>query len=118
MFRFKQALIVRTDLKMSVGKTAVQVAHASISSAEECRRMNIEWYSQWLMEGQKKIVLKVETLEELINLYEKAKSMKLPVALIEDAGLTELEPGSVTALGIGPAPSEQINKITGNLPLL
>ncbi|MEM1583294.1 MAG: peptidyl-tRNA hydrolase Pth2 [Nitrososphaerota archaeon] len=118
MFRFKQAVVVRSDLKMSIGKTAVQVAHASVSSAEECRRMNVEWYNQWLIEGQKKIVLKVQNLDELLKLYDRARSMKLPVALIEDAGLTELEPGTITAIGIGPAPSEQVDKITGDLSLL
>lgn len=118
MFRFKQVIIIRSDLKMSIGKIAVQAAHASVSSAEECKRINIEWFNQWFIEGQKKIVLKVQDLEELLKIYDKARSMKFPVALIEDAGLTELEPGTITALGIGPAPSEQIDKITGNLPLL
>jgi len=118
MFRFKQAIIIRNDLKMSTGKIAVQVAHASVSSAEECRRMNIEWYNKWISEGQKKVVLKVQSLQELLKLYDKAKGMKLPVAIIEDAGLTELEPGTVTAVGIGPAPSEEIDKVTGALSLL
>ncbi|MCL7391823.1 MAG: peptidyl-tRNA hydrolase Pth2 [Thaumarchaeota archaeon] len=118
MFKFKQAIVVRNDLKMSTGKIAVQVAHASLSSAEECRKINIEWYNKWIDEGQKKVVLKVPNLQELLKLYDKAKMMKLPVAIIEDAGLTELEPGTVTALGIGPAPSEEIDKVTGNLPLL
>jgi PTH2 family peptidyl-tRNA hydrolase len=118
MLKFKQAIVVRNDLKMSTGKIAAQVAHASLSSAEECRKKNIEWYIKWIDEGQRKVVLKVPDLQELLKLYDKAKMMKLPVAIIEDAGLTELEPGTVTALGIGPAPSEEIDKVTGSLPLL
>ncbi|MEM1676978.1 MAG: peptidyl-tRNA hydrolase [Nitrososphaerota archaeon] len=51
-------------------------------------------------------------------MYLEAKNMNLPVAIIEDAGLTELEPGTSTAVGIGPAPAKEIDKITGSIPLL
>lgn len=115
---FKQVIIVRSDLKMSIGKTAVQVAHASVSALEECRRMYPAWVNVWMREGQKKIVLKVRDEQELYQIYRKAKNMDLPVAIIEDAGLTELEPGTPTTVGIGPAPAKEIDKITGSIPLL
>ncbi|CAF1543725.1 unnamed protein product, partial [Rotaria sordida] len=37
--------------------------------------------------------------------------------LIRDAGRTQIEPGSKTVLGIGPAPSKLINEITRHLKL-
>ncbi|HDH06862.1 MAG TPA: peptidyl-tRNA hydrolase, partial [Thermoproteales archaeon] len=59
-FKYKQVLIVRKDLEMSCGKIAVQVAHASIMAAEECRKRRPEWFNQWRQEGQKKVVIKVK----------------------------------------------------------
>jgi len=118
IFNYKQVIIVRADLKMSIGKTAVQVAHASISAAEECRRTWPEWYNAWIREGQRKIVVRARDERELRELYEKAKALGLPASIIEDAGLTELEPGTITAVGVGPAPNDRVDRITGSLPLL
>jgi len=116
-FKFKQVLILRSDLKMSCGKAAVQACHASVSSAENTKKAHTSWWRGWINEGQRKIVLKVASETELRDMEEKAITSNLPAALISDKGLTELPPGTITALGIGPAPSTLVDKITGNLPL-
>ena len=118
VFRYKQVIVIRADLNMSMGKTAAQAAHAAIMAAEECRRSKPEWLTEWLSEGQKKVVLRVEEEAELRRLYREAKQAKLPAALVEDAGLTEVPPGTITALGIGPAPSSLLDEVTGKLKLL
>ncbi len=115
---YKQVIIVRTDLGMSRGKTCVQVAHASLGSAEKAQRYVEEWYDSWRGEGQKKVVVKAKGERELYELFELAKGARLPCYIVNDAGLTELPPGTTTALGIGPAPNGDMDKITGDMKLL
>ncbi len=114
----KQCIVIRRDLRMSVGKTAAQAAHASVSALEEARRTRPEWVRLWLAEGQKKIVLKADTAEEIKELAQLCDMRGIPHSIIQDAGLTELPPGTITALGIGPAPEEMLEPITGKLKLL
>ncbi len=112
---FKMVIAVRSDLKMSKGKTAVQCAHAAVSVLDEVDRKIL---SKWEQEGQKKIVVKAKSENELLELANKAKKLKAPFSVISDAGLTELVPGTLTAIAIGPDNEEKVNKITGSLPLL
>lgn len=116
--RYKQVVVVRGDLDMSCGKLSVQVAHASLEAAEKVRSQHPETYKEWREEGAKKVVLQVGSGRELMEIYEEALERGLTAVLIRDAGLTELEPGTTTAVGIGPHESERIDKVTGRLPLL
>jgi len=85
--KFKLVIAVRSDLELSRGKLAVQVAHAG-------------------------------TLADRRALQAKARSMHVPTALVEDAGLTELPPGTVTCLGVGPGPAAIVDQVTGRLKLI
>ncbi len=118
MSTFKQVVVVRSDLKMGKGKLAVQVAHAAVSSAEETRRSHNSWLKNWLLESQPKICVKVENEKELWLLKTKLDDDGLPNAIIHDAGLTQLDPGTTTCLGIGPLPTEIVDRYTSNLKLL
>ncbi len=110
---YKQAIVVRKDLGMSPGKTAAQVAHASVGAWKNADR---KVSGAWESEGAKKVVLQVGDREELLEIKERAG--KLPTCLVKDAGMTELSPGTITCLGIGPAREEEIDRITGSLKLL
>ncbi len=116
--KYKMVIIVRNDLDLSCGKIAAQASHAAVCCVFEARKANSKWYKKWNAEGGKKVVVRVEDLEELLDLEKQAKAKKLATCLITDAGLTEVPPETITCLGIGPAPNELIDPITGDLPLL
>ncbi len=115
---YKLVVAVRSDLELSPGKLAVQVAHAAIMTALEAKAKHRKWFSEWYAEGQKKVVVKGGTLRDLHTLRAKARSLGLSTALVEDAGLTELPPGTVTCLGIGPGPNPIVDQVTGSLKLM
>ena len=115
---YKLVVVVRADLRLKPGKMAAQVAHASVNCAFASKRSHAKWFKKWYALGQRKVVLKAKNLEQLRELQHQARQSKLPHSMIQDAGLTEVPPGTVTCLGLGPAPEEEIDKLTGELPLM
>lgn len=133
---YKQVIVMRKDLNMRKGKMIAQGAHASmkviLDNVTTCqngaypifvtRTLNLEIDSklnQWLSGLFTKIVVSVNNEYELLSIYNKAKEAGILCSIIEDAGRTEF--GGVvtrTCCAIGPDSSENIDKITGSLPLL
>jgi PTH2 family peptidyl-tRNA hydrolase len=110
----KQAIVARADLGMGEGKLAAQVAHASLQAYEDAGKRSRR---EWKGEGQKKVVLRADSESELFELAERADVDGLPHALVRDAGHTQLEPGTTTALAVGPARDDQVDGVTGDLSL-
>ncbi|NXO61450.1 PTH2 hydrolase, partial [Phainopepla nitens] len=113
----KLVLIVRNDLKMGKGKVAAQCSHAAVSAYKQVCKRNPELLKQWEYCGQPKVVLKAPDEETLVQLLAEAKRLGLTVSLIQDAGRTQIAPGSRTVLGIGPGPADVIDKVSGHLKL-
>ena len=103
---------------MTAGKKCAQACHASVSAADLVREKDKKVWKAWKNSAQKKVVLKVNSMEELGSIYDYLQKQKIPCYLVTDAGLTQLAPGTTTALGIGPFNSAEIDKITGDLKLL
>ena len=116
--KHKLVIAVRGDLELSRGKLAVQVAHAAVMAALAAKARHRKAFSDWWDEGQKKVVVKAVDLPELRALQSHARSLGLTTALVEDAGLTELPPGTVTCLAVGPGPNEVVDQVTGRLKLV
>lgn len=117
-FEYKMVIVARNDLKLSPGKLAAQVAHAAVNCALSTKKNNSKWFHKWQTEGAKKIVVKVDSVDGFFVLKEKAEQLKISTSLIEDAGHTEIPAGTKTVLGIGPAPNNIIDQVTGELHIL
>lgn len=141
----KQMIVMRRDLKMRKGKIAAQAGHACVEAtlmalAREGRLDQVrvrtdfdgtpEWVyldhdetdatplSDWFDAGVAKVCVYVDSEEELLDIADKGREQGFAVALIRDAGLTEFhgEP-TITCLAFEPLAPEQIDPITGELPL-
>jgi len=115
--KYKQVIVVRKDLKMGKGKMAVQAGHASIGAYLLAVKKTPKIAKAWINEGMKKVVVYVDSKKELFDLKE-AIPTKIPKFVVSDAGLTQLKPGTVTAIGIGPVSDEDIDEYTEHLKLI
>lgn len=121
--KVKQVILIRRDLKMRRGKEIAQGAHASMeflvshlrSDPQGAVRLDA-FSAAWIACGTPKICLKVQSEEELVMLHEKAKSLGIKSYLIQDSGRTEFSGvPTLTACAIGPAPTDDIDQVTGEL---
>jgi len=117
-FEYKLVIITRADLKLSTGKLIAQACHAAVDCVDKAKQENHTAWKKWHDEGQKKVALQADDLKELGMLAKMADELDIVTSMIQDRGLTEVAPGTVTVLGIGPDRADKIDKITGSLPLL
>ena len=113
--KYKQTIIVRSDLKLPKGKMAAQVAHASVEAVLKASK---DIVSSWRSEGMMKIVVKVDSEKELYRLIQEAKDAGLATSTITDAGHTVVAPGTTTCGAIGPGLIEEVDKLVGDLSLV
>lgn len=128
----KQVIILRKDLNMRKGKLVAQGSHASLkvffdklklteSDGEYCASFLVDSPQEldWIRGSFTKIAVSVNSEQELLDIYKKAKDANILCSLVQDAGRTEFHGiPTYTAVAIGPADSEEIDKITGGLSLL
>ncbi len=114
----KMVIAVRKDIDMGKGKIAAQVAHAAVSCAITSMKKNKMAFSLWMLEGQKKVVIKVDNLAEIYKLKDELDNAGIINQVITDAGHTQITPGTITCIGIGPDRDDVLDKITGKYKLL
>lgn len=113
----KQIIVIRKDLKMRMGKAVAQGAHASMAVA--VNNMKDPRVTFWLSGKFTKVVVYVNSEEELLKVYDEALARGLLASLIVDEGLTEFKlVPTKTAVAIGPDFPEKLTPVTGHLPLL
>lgn len=133
----KQVLCIRSDLKMRKGKMIAQGAHASMKVLLDRKilprfrkkkkhpkllviDLSTEEMAEWVYGTVfKKIVCKINSKKELLDLAKQADKKDIPYSIIEDAGFTEFHgEKTLTCLAIGPDTSEKIDPVTSHLELL
>jgi len=117
-FEYKMVIVMRTDLGMSVGKMIAQACHAAVTCNEQAKKTHTKQWARWRDEGGKKVDVEAESFEELKGLMKKAELLDIVYVMIQDAGHTEVAPGTTTCLGVGPDQAQRVDKVTGNLPLI
>ncbi|HTT73779.1 MAG TPA: aminoacyl-tRNA hydrolase [Thermoplasmata archaeon] len=115
---WKVALVIRGELRLTAGKAAVQAAHAAVLLYERARTRAPGALEEWSRGGQRKIALLAPTLAEMEALERAARGRGIATVWVEDAGFTEVAPGTRTCLGLGPARDAELDPITGTLELL
>ncbi|CAA7038510.1 unnamed protein product [Microthlaspi erraticum] len=115
--KFKMVLVVRNDLKMGKGKIAAQCSHATLGLYKKLLRRAPKALNRWENCAQPKVVVKIESEEEMLVLQGKAKSLKLPTHITIDAGKTQIAPDSRTVMAIL-GPVDVVDDVTGGLKLM
>ena len=124
----KQVIVMRKMPKgQRHGKYCAQAAHASMAALLSMATndgttitlpMSNQVISDWINGSYTKVVLQVDTEEQLKDVYARASALGLPCALIIDNGLTEYNGvKTATAVDIGPAAPDLIDRVTGDLKL-
>jgi PTH2 family peptidyl-tRNA hydrolase len=129
----KQVIAVRKDLNMRKGKIAAQVAHAAMLFLREAMQSvsvtangNVMYefplsikQADWLDNSFTKIVVYVNSLDELLAIHREAAGLGLASHLMIDNGATEFHGvPTATCVAIGPDSPDKLDPITGHLPLL
>ena len=109
------AFLCRVDLQLSAGKLAVHCAHAAIGSLKQAKKTHSRMVQRWQETSSRKICLSVDDEEDLMYFLGLVKEASLPYSLVQDAGLTEVAPGTVTVLGVGPAPRHTMDYLFSEL---
>ena len=86
----KMVLIVNNNLKMGKGKIAAQVGHAAVSSTLKSGKETPDLLESWLASGQKKICVKGNDADHLLELEKLASTEGILSTKIHDAGHTQI----------------------------
>ena len=118
MMTYKMLFIVNGSLSMSSGKIAAQVAHCAIDLYQKIVERRMMAINFWNISGQRKIVVRGDSTEDLIDIERRAATNKsIVTSITQDSGRTEVARGSITCVGLF-GTNDQLDPVTGHLKLL
>ena len=96
-------LFLRKDLKLGKGKKGAQLSHAAVTLLFQPQiRTNL--HDKWFLSKDKIKIWQIQGLKELLEIKKVCHKNKINIALINDAGHTQVDPGTSTCIGVGPLP--------------
>jgi len=84
-FQYKMIIAIPKEIKLTKGLMAVHVSHVAVKTVEEAKKKNLKWVRSWFSEGQKKVTVQVQTIEELTALFHKAQNLGLPCTMVKES---------------------------------
>lgn len=115
---YKMIVLIRNDLKMPKGKLCAQVSHAALKVGMKQFKRNKDIFNDWDNEGSKKVILKVDSVDEILKFKNLMDRENITNALIKDAGRTFFDSPTITTLGVGPDKENLLDKFFNDLKLL
>lgn len=112
----KMVMLIRTDVTFTKGKACAQCGHAAVQACEVASKISPAHFAHWLHKGQAKIAVKA-SLEEILDAVKQAEIRGIPSGYIQDAGHTQVEPGTITVGFVGPYACEDIDLLTRKFKL-
>lgn len=103
--KLKQFVIVPNKPKMSVGKIASQVAHATFMALDN--QPDTLLINEWKNSGMCVIVLACKDTLQLMGIAKYFEQWEIPHHLYIDEGMTEVDMGTPTALATGVLKTDQ-----------
>lgn len=138
-YKAKQMIVMRRDLKMRKGKIAAQAGHACVDAVLKALAAHRSQglaaaladdgepvfaagddsaLAAWFSAGVAKVCVYVDGEEALLDVAEQGMDRGFVVSLVRDAGITEFHGETTyTCLAFEPLFPEQVDPITGDLPL-
>lgn len=103
---FKMVVVAIDYSKVGKGQMVVRCSHAALGAYQRGVYLDPRLVRQWEKDGSTKIIVKVNSEEEMMAVFRAACDKSLNICLMKNV------------MAIGPAPVHEIDQVTGRLSLL
>jgi peptidyl-tRNA hydrolase len=122
-------VIVRKDLEFSTQSLVQNTSTAIVNCINQALvpttynvfiRKRMEWFSDWSVQGRRIVTLGCDNLSALVSCRNSVinHNQDIPHYTVKQTGYTSAEPETVTCLGIGACPREEVVRFVMQFQLL
>ncbi len=109
------AIFLRKDLKLGKGKSGAQLSHGAVSLLHQ-PMFKSEFHDKFMVNESKTILIyTVKDLKDIKEIEHLCLSQKVNHSLISDAGHTQIAPGTMTTIAVGPIPKIWLQILAYNI---